>query len=131
MVTIDQAIWKGRITLVFTPVAIIILTIAALVFLVLTLVSLKFGISILLLVSSGVAMVPGWLWWSWRVAKWKIWAFGSIDPAEVDLLKKRAIAGGLIWPEGSAMNKTEIWTQEDRLKMLEIAKRYPEGFRWQ
>jgi hypothetical protein len=130
MVTIDAAIRKGRITLML-PIVLITVVLAIGVYVIPRFV---FGIHpqpvILISASAFVGLLPSWLWWSIMEPKWKIWAYESIDPAYVMALKQRAISNGLIWPDGSIFNKTEIWSKEDHAKMLEIARRYPQGFKW-
>ena len=65
-------------------------------------------------------IVLAWIWWSYFVVKWKLWAYANVE--NVDELKQRAVKGGLIWPEGSIFNKTEIWTEKDRSRLKEIRK---------
>lgn len=62
------------------------------------------------------SIIIGWIWWSYRIVKWKYWAFSHVQPDESKKLYNRAIAVGLIWPTGSRFNKTEIWTQKDKEK---------------
>ena len=66
------------------------------------------------------AIIVGWSWWSYRIVKWKCWAFSQIDSADSVKLYTRAIEVGLIWPKGSVFNKTEIWTNEDKRKWKSI-----------
>jgi uncharacterized membrane protein len=56
----------------------------------------------------------GWIWWSYRIVKWKIWAFSQVDIEDSYSLYERAIGFGLIWPTGNFFNRTEIWTKEDK-----------------
>ena len=63
-----------------------------------------------------LAIIIGWIWWSYRIVKWKCWAFSQIDTENGLEFYDRAIAVGLIWPKGSFFNKTEIWTKNDKRK---------------
>lgn len=53
-----------------------------------------------------LAIVPAWIWWSVTVPKWRLWALENVD--DWPKLKRRAIATGLIWPDGSIFARTEI-----------------------
>ena len=58
----------------------------------------------------------GWIWWSYKIVKWKYFAFSKLTIEESYELHIKAIESGLIWPTGSIFNKTEIWTKEDKDK---------------
>lgn len=62
------------------------------------------------------AILLGWIWWSYKIVKWKCWAFSQIQPEDCYELYEKAIEVGLIWPTGSFFNKTEIWTKTDKEK---------------
>lgn len=49
-----------------------------------------------------------WIWWSYRIVKWRIWAFRQVRKSEWPRLKKRAIKALLIWNDGSIFEKTEF-----------------------
>ncbi|HXI47981.1 MAG TPA: hypothetical protein VNH39_05270, partial [Steroidobacteraceae bacterium] len=53
-----------------------------------------------------VCFSGAWLWWSIHVPKWRLWAYERVD--NIPELKRRAIAAGLIWPDGSIFSRTEI-----------------------
>jgi hypothetical protein len=61
-----------------------------------------------------ISICIGWTWWSYKIVKWKIWAFSQVEPVNSYELYERAIGVGLIWPTGSIFNKTEIWTKKDK-----------------
>ena len=63
-----------------------------------------------------------WLWWSLVITKWRIWAFGNCR--NVHELKRKAIEQKLIWDDNSWFNKTEIWSNEQRQKWIEIEKKF-------
>ncbi len=60
------------------------------------------------------AVMVGWLWWSYKIVKWKYWAFSQVEIENSYNLYEKAIEIGLIWPTGSVFNKTEIWTKKDK-----------------
>lgn len=62
----------------------------------------------------------GWLYWSYTIVKWKLWAFKNVRNRHE--LKEKAIRTQLIWPDRSIFNKTEIWTVSQR-KEWEIIHR--------
>lgn len=61
-----------------------------------------------------IATCIGWIWWSYKIVKWKYWAFSKLTVEESYELYSKAIEAGLIWRTGSKFNKTEIWTKEDK-----------------
>jgi hypothetical protein len=67
-------------------------------------------------------IILAWLWWSWTITDWRIWALQHADSwPDVELL---AIADLLIWPRGSIFEKTEIkWAEKRKLEQALIAKR--------
>lgn len=60
-----------------------------------------------------VSPIVGWLWWSYKIVKWKCWAFTNIEENKFIDLYNKAVRIGLIWPTGHIFNKTEIWTKQD------------------
>ena len=62
----------------------------------------------------------GWIWWSYKIVKWKYFAFSKLTIDESYELYSKAIDVGLICPTGSIFNKTEIWTNEDKKKWMNI-----------
>lgn len=55
-----------------------------------------------------------WLWWSYRIVKWKIFACSQIAIEDRYQLYEKAIEVGLIWPSTSMFTKTELWTKKDK-----------------
>jgi hypothetical protein len=77
-----------------------------------------------------VVVVPfaaGWLWWSFNVPKWRIWALERTS--DWLTLQQAAIAAGLIWDERTAMGKifarTEIWSARDRRREADLRLKHP------
>jgi hypothetical protein len=56
--------------------------------------------------------VAAWTWWSWSVPQWRIWALRNC--VDWPALRKQAVAGGLIWPDGWIFEKTELKSAEQR-----------------
>lgn len=53
-----------------------------------------------------IGFVLAWLWWSFSVARWRIWAFDRVR--DIRALKREAVAVGLTWPDGHVFERTEI-----------------------
>lgn len=66
------------------------------------------------------AICIGWIWWSYKIVKWKYSAFSKLTTEESYQLYIKAIESGLIWKTGSVFNKTEIWTKKDKSKWQKI-----------
>jgi hypothetical protein len=73
-----------------------------------------------------MAFLLGWLVWSLAIPKWRIWAFENIDEKFHNQLKNEAIKAKLIWPDGHMFEKTEIRTQEQKIKIKAINNRIKE-----
>lgn len=67
-----------------------------------------------------LGFILAWLWWSYTIVKWRIWAFKSTKKSDWNSLKERAIIQKLIWYDGSIFEKTEIRSKEDHLKIQKI-----------
>ena len=53
-----------------------------------------------------LAVLLGWLWWSFTVPRWRRWALNrGADPAK---LQRWAVITGLVWRKGSVFEKTEF-----------------------
>ncbi|MDN3581486.1 hypothetical protein [Mucilaginibacter flavus] len=66
--------------------------------------------------------IGAWLYWSFKITTWRLWAFEHVD--NVYELKLRAIQGKLIWPDGSFFEKTEIRFAADKKKWAQIQERF-------
>jgi len=69
---------------------------------------------VLMLVSIGVA----WLWWSFSVVRWRLWAFERV--VNIQALKNEAVSWGLTWPDGHRFGKTEFKTEEQARREAEL-----------
>lgn len=71
-------------------------------------------VDIIIAITILISICIGWIWWSYKIVKWKIWAFSQVEPVNSYKLYENAIGVGLIWPTGSIFNKTEIWSEKDK-----------------
>ena len=67
-----------------------------------------------------LAFVLAWLWWSYKIVKWRIWAFENTKKSDWNKLKERAVIQKLIWNDGSIFERTEIRSKEDKRKIEKI-----------
>lgn len=107
-VSVDEAISKGHKVVNFPVMAINAGVVALTVYLGVQKLIPIWGYFIGLI----LGFVLSWLWWSFKIAKWRVWAFENVR--NVHELKKRAIQERLIWPDGHFFEKTEIWSAADR-----------------
>lgn len=75
----------------------------------------------LMIIGFTLSIVAGWLWWSFNIVKWRIWAFGNTKKSDWYDLRERSIAQNLIWKEGSVFEKTEIRNQKEQQQIDAIA----------
>ena len=67
-----------------------------------------------------LGFVFAWLWWSYKIVKWRIWAFANTKKTDWPRLKQKAISKKLIWEDGSIFEKTEIRSQKESQRIKEI-----------
>ncbi len=69
-----------------------------------------------------VCFVAAWVWWSFAVPKWRLWAYERVS--DIAELKRQAVAQKLVWPDGSIFEKTEIKSKAHAMKerALEVAQ---------
>lgn len=119
-VTVDQALSKGRLKLVYLPM---IATFGCI------------GLGFVLkerqifggwVVPAGflVGFPLGWLVWSYFVAEWKIWAYENVR--NIHELQRKAVAEKLIWKSGSWFEKTEFKNYEQIQKLKHLEKKFLE-----
>ncbi len=63
------------------------------------------------------AFAAPWLWWSYSVPKWRLWAYERVE--DIPALISKAIAVGLVWPPGHFFEKTEIKSKQHAAKEKE------------
>lgn len=117
-VTVNEALNKGRLRLVFLPLLIII----GFIGLGLLFEENQFIGKWIIPLSLILGFLFGWLAWSYFVNKWKIWAFENVQ--NVHELKRKAIEEKLIWKTGSWFEKTEFKSPEQRIKLKSLEKKF-------
>lgn len=119
-VTVDEALKKGRIKLVYLPMLI-------------TFGIIGFGFYLssenifggwIILVGFLVGFVLGWLSWSYFVIDWKIWAYENVR--NMNELQRKAVKEKLIWNSGSWFEKTEFKNYQQKQKLKQLEKRFLE-----
>ena len=55
-----------------------------------------------------------WLWWSYFITKWRIWAFNQLEEEDWPKLKKLAIHQKLIWPDDIPFDQTEFRNADEQ-----------------
>ena len=115
--TVNNALKKGHFMVNYPVFAIMIIGFGLTIYL--STLKLNGWLVGLLGVSTFVFM---WLWWSIQITRWKIIAFGNVR--NVHELKRKAIEQQLIWNVNSWFNKTEIWSNAQRKKWLEIENKF-------
>jgi len=116
-VSVDRALSRGQRLINLPVLAIFFLCLGLGIYLV---IQKSYPGLITVGISLQVAFILSWLYWSFMITKWRIWAFENVR--NVHELKKRAIRDKLIWPDESIFAKTEIRTKNDRerIKALEL-----------
>ena|SRR5690554_6105917 len=67
------------------------------------------------LVIIGITTIIAWTYWSISIPKWKLKSIRSLNSTSEYLeWNSKAIWNGLIWPDYSLLNKTEVWNDEDK-----------------
>ncbi len=68
----------------------------------------------LILLVAFLGFVAAWGYWAVSVPRWRVWALERVEsPGE---LQSKAVAAGLVWPEGSFFGRTEITNAKLRAK---------------
>lgn len=117
-VTVDDAISKGHRMVNYPVMVIIFVTIGVTFYLSNQKIIPTWGI----LVGLILAVVIAWLWWSFMITKWRLWAFENVR--NVHELKKRAIQERLIWANDSIFEKTEIRTEVDKEQLKTLSNKF-------
>jgi hypothetical protein len=119
-VTVKQALQKGRIKLVFLPLAIILVCVLVSVYLK----KVEMMDNWVVIVGGIIGFLLAWLAWSYLVVGWKIWAYENVR--NVNELKRKAIEQNLIWKDGSWFGRTEIINYEQKQKLKQLEKKFLE-----
>jgi hypothetical protein len=69
-----------------------------------------------------LGFVSSWLIWSIQVPRWRLLAYREVD--DIVELKRLAVEGQLIWPDGHFLERTEIASAKmrEQIKTLENNK---------
>jgi hypothetical protein len=118
-VTVDAALRRGNLQLKMVPIAIMLLCMV-MPFVVVEVVDVHIG----LLFAAGFlgGFVLGWLWWSFAVTRWRIWAYTHVR--NIHELMEVAVAEKLIWPKGSFFERTEMRTKAQRELLQQLEARF-------
>lgn len=119
MTNLKSLINKGLVD-IYLPIIIIVASLMSLIYLTSILFFEIENPNIIMILGTIVSIAIGWLWWSYKIVKWKILALSELDFEESKELYYKAINAGLIWPKGNVFNKTEIWSDENKSKWLKI-----------
>ena len=117
-VTVDEAISKGHKMVNYPVMVIMFGTIGITLYLATQKIIPTWGFP----VGFVIAFVFAWLWWSFMITKWRLWAFDNVR--NVHELKKRAIQEKLIWTDNSIFEKTEIRTTIDKAKIDSLNNKF-------
>lgn len=116
--TVKQALRKGQVT-INIPVFIIMFGIMSSFFYFSSIKEIPFYFTPLSFI---IGPFCGWVYWSYAIVKWKLWAFKNVRNRHE--LKEKAIRTQLIWPDNSVFNKTEIWTTFQRKEWEKINQKF-------
>ncbi len=109
--TIDKVISVGQTT-VNIPVAIIISIFALGSIILAPKILSKDYTDLGMIVGMMLGIISAWIWWSFRIVKWRIWAFQNTKREDWRELRTIAIKEQLIWPPNCFFEKTEFRTTE-------------------
>ena len=81
------------------------------------------GVGLVLAPAVGVVglaagFVLAWLWWTLAVPRWRVWAYERVG--DIGELKQQAVMGGLLWPDGSFFERTEIRSPAQKRRIAEL-----------
>ncbi len=122
-IPVKKAIAMGQIW-VNLPVTILMILVPVLYYLLMAKAGAKFpllvgGLVLCIILSPFVA----WIWWSFTIASWRIWAFKNVAEENWTELKNAAIASKLIWQDGSIYEKTEFRTKKQKIIISEVNRK--------
>lgn len=117
-VSVSDAIRKGHLMVTIPSIATLLGTMIITLYLVI--IGVIPGWTILF--GGLLSFTLSWLYWSYVITKWRLWAFDSVKNAYD--LQKRAVEEKLIWPEGSFFEKTEIRNREERERLQVLQHKF-------
>jgi hypothetical protein len=117
-VTVDEAISRGRRMITFPVMGIMFGLIGLSVYLS----SEDIIPALYMVIGIAAGVLLGWVYWSFMITKWKLWAFENVR--NVHDLQRKAVEAQLIWNEGSFWEKTEIRNQADKDKWASLQNKF-------
>lgn len=123
--TIQEVLDKGYSSVNLPVTAILVIIPIASIFVLPTFLPDKYaGLSYL--IAFIVCFVLAWLYWSYKIVKWRIWAFENTRESDWITLRQKAVEQQLIWSKGSIFEKTEIRSKKEREQIENIDNRIQE-----
>lgn len=120
MTTLDRALSKGRKWVTIPAM----LTFFGVIALCICLAAISRTPVPFLAAALPLSFAAAWLYWSLAVPRWRLWAFSQVT--NVHRLRARAADEGLIWPEGSFFERTEIWSRRQKEQWQRLQQRFGE-----
>jgi hypothetical protein len=75
-----------------------------------------------LLLSVPLGILAAWLWWSYRIPQWRLWALQHVE--DIDALHQRAVQVGIEWPYGHLFERTEIKSHQHARREATLQLQY-------
>lgn len=119
-ITVEEAIKKGKVLIHFSIPTIVIGTMFISMFC-----AVSLGIRYLWVSFVGIVLLMPcfiWLYWSFAIIKWKLWAFGNVR--NVHELKERATIERLMGKNAFFMERTEIWSRNKKEKWNALQSKF-------
>ena len=83
---------------------------------------IEFAFVLLIFIALGFGFAIAGGYWCLVTAKWRIWAFSSVLPGEIEELREQAITAQLIYPRGHKRERWEWRTQRDQARIDALDK---------
>ncbi|MFT6741779.1 MAG: ABC-type transport system involved in Fe-S cluster assembly fused permease/ATPase subunit, partial [Paraglaciecola sp.] len=112
--TINHVLKKKHLEVTFVS-CLLMFGIPVLLFFILPFALIKEHTIIGVLIGILFSWVAAWLWWSYRIVKWRIWAFESINKKDWSKLESKAVAQLLTWSIGHKFEKVEFRSKNEDL----------------
>lgn len=121
VVTVDEAIAKGKKTIIYPALAMFLGSIIGSIILVAQLELTPWYIG------GGFALgfILMYFYWNTAITKWRIWAFENVR--NVHELKRKAIESKLISEDGTRSERNEIRSHEQRQKLKQLEKKFQQN----
>ncbi|MGL2967367.1 hypothetical protein [Flavobacterium sp. XGLA_31] len=118
MVTVEEAISKARRTIFYPMLLIFLGAIVGAIILV-----AQYHITTwIIAIGFVVGFVTSWVYWSFAITHWRIWAFENVR--NVQELKRKAILYNIIKEDGTFSNRTEIRSRAQKQKLQDLERKF-------